>query len=316
MTLQQLKYVIAVVTYGSISEGAKQLFISQPSLSNAIKELEKEMGIEIFHRTPRGITLSSEGSEFLSYARQVVEQADLLEEHYSGDRKIKRICSISTQHYAFAVEAFVKMLSELDMDSYEYTLRETRTGEIIDDIKNLHSEVGVLYINEFNRKVILKLLKENGLVFHPLFRAEPHVFISKSHPLANQKLVTLEQLKDYPFVCFEQGQFNSFYFSEEICSTYSYKKQIHVSDRATLFNLLGGLNGYTISSGVLGGDINSDSITAVPLETDEDMLIGWIENSRTGLSSAARLYIDTLIQVVKSYGFEMVGEKFTQNLQN
>lgn len=308
MTLQQLKYVIAVVTYGSISEGAKQLFISQPSLSNAIKELEKELGIEIFRRTPRGIILSSEGSEFLSYARQVVEQADLLEKHYAGGNKIKRLCSISTQHYAFAVEAFVKMLEGLDNDSYEYTLRETRTGEIIDDLKNLHSEVGVLYINDFNRKVILKLLKENGLVFHPLFRAEPHVFLSKDHPLAGEKQVTLEQLEDYPFVCFEQGQLNSFYFSEEICSTYSYKKQIHVSDRATLFNLLGGLKGYTISSGVLGSDINSGSITAVPLKTDEDMLIGWIENSRTGLSSAARLYIDTLKQVVAGYGFEITEE--------
>ena len=306
MTLQQLKYVIAVVTYGSISEGAKQLFISQPSLSNAIKELEKELGIEIFRRTPRGITLSAEGSEFLSYARQVVEQADLLEEHYSGSSKVKRICSISTQHYAFAVEAFLKMLSELDRDSYEYTLRETRTGEIIDDVRNLHSEVGVLYINDFNRKVILKLLKENGLVFHPLFRAEPHVFLSRSHPLAGEKSVKLEQLEEYPFVCFEQGQLNSFYFSEEICSTYSYKKQIHVSDRATLFNLLEGLNGYTISSGVLGGDINSGSITAVPLVTDEDMLIGWIENTRTGLSAAARRYIDMLEQVVAGYGFEII----------
>ena len=308
MTLQQLRYVIAVVNYGSISEGAKQLFISQPSLSNAIKELEKELGIEIFHRTPRGITLSSEGTEFLSYARQVVEQAELLEERYSGQSRVKRICSISTQHYAFAVEAFVKMLSELSHDSYEYTLRETRTGEIIEDVKNLRSEVGILYINDFNRKVILKLLSESGLIFHPLFRAMPHVFISASHPLAGEKQVTLEQLEDYPFVCFEQGQLNSFYFSEEICSTHSYKKQIHVSDRATLFNLLGGLNGYTISSGVLGGDINSGSIIAVPLVTDETMLIGWCENSRAGLSAAAKRYVDTLEQVVSDMGFTILAE--------
>lgn len=306
MTLQQLKYVITVVNCGSLSEGAKQLYISQPSLSNAIKELEKELGIEIFRRTPRGMTLSSEGSEFLSYARQVVEQADLLEARYSGGKKIKRICSISTQHYAFAVEAFVKMLSEFDRESYEYTLRETRTGEIIDDLKNLNSEVGVIYINDFNRKVILKLLKENNLTFHPLFRAEPHVFISRDHPLAKEKQVTCEQLEDYPFVCFEQGQLNSFYFSEEILSTRIFKKQIHVSDRATLFNLLGGLNGYTISSGVLGSDINSGTITAVPLVTDEDMLIGWIENNRTGLSTAAKLYVDTLRQVIAGYGYKLI----------
>lgn len=308
MTLQQLKYVITIVSCGSLSEAAKQLYISQPSLSNAVKELEKELGIEIFRRTPRGMTLSSEGTEFLSYARQVVEQAELLEAHYSGGKKIKRICSISTQHYAFAVEAFVIMLSELDHESYEYTLRETRTGEIIDDVRDLNSEVGILFINDFNRKVILKLLKENNLVFHPLFRADPHVFISKAHPLAKEKQVTYEQLEDYPFVCFEQGQLNSFYFSEEICSTRTFKKQIHVSDRATLFNLLGGLNGYTISSGVLGSDINSGTITAVPLVTDEDMLLGWIENSRTGLSNAAKRYVDTLKKVIDSYGFILLDE--------
>ncbi|MBQ8107582.1 MAG: LysR family transcriptional regulator, partial [Ruminococcus sp.] len=195
MTLQQLKYVIAVVNYGSISEGAKRLFISQPSLSNAIKELEKELDIEIFNRSPRGITLSNEGSEFLGYARQVVEQAELLEERYSGQRRVKLLCAISTQHYAFAVEAFVKMLSRHNNDSYEYTLRETRTSEIIEDVKTLRSEIGVLYINDFNEKVILKLLGESDLVFHPLFNAKPHIFISTSHPLANREFVTLDMLE-------------------------------------------------------------------------------------------------------------------------
>ena len=301
MTLQQLKYVIAVVNYGSISEGAKRLFISQPSLSNAIKELEKELDIEIFNRSPRGITLSNEGSEFLGYARQVVEQAELLEERYSGQRRVKQLCAISTQHYAFAVEAFVKMLSRHHNDSYEYTLRETRTSEIIEDVKTLRSEIGVLYINDFNEKVILKLLGESDLVFHPLFNAKPHIFISTSHPLANREFVTLDMLENYPFLSFEQGQHNSFYFSEEICATHSCKKQIHVSDRATLFNLLKGLMGYTISSGVLGSDINSDSITAVELRTDEKMLVGWIENSRTKLSKAAKEYVDTLKEVIASY---------------
>lgn len=306
MTLQQLKYVIAVVNYGSISEGAKQLYISQPSLSNAIKELEKEFGIEIFNRTSRGISLSAEGTEFLSYARQVVEQASLLEERYSSGKKMKQLCSVSTQHYAFSVEAFVRMLSKIDNDSYEFTLRETRTGEIIDDVKNIHSEVGVLYINDFNEKVIMRLLKESDLIFHPLFRADPHVFVSKSHPLAGKSSVTLDMLDEYPFVSFEQGQNNSFYFSEEICSTRLHRKQIHVSDRATLFNLLGGLNGYTISSGVLGSDINSSSITAVPLDTDERMLVGWIENSRMSLSAAAREYVETLKSVISDCGFEII----------
>ena len=298
MTLQQLKYVIEVVNCGSISEGAKRLFISQPSLSNAIKELEKELGIDIFNRTSRGITLSADGMEFLGYARQVVEQANLLEERYTSKKQIKRLCSISTQHYAFAVTAFVEMISQIDNDEYEFTLRETRTSEIIEDVKNLRSEVGVLYINDFNKKVILKLLKENQLEFHPLFTAEPHVFVSAFHPLANENSVDFKQLEPYPFLSFEQGQNNSFYFSEEICSTEFHKKQIRVSDRATLFNLLKGLNGYTICSGILSDDLNSGNIVAIPLETDEKMNIGWIGNSKVSLSKMANEYVEILKKVI------------------
>lgn len=308
MTLQQLKYVVAVVNYGSISEGAKQLFISQPSLSNAIHELEKELGIEIFNRSSRGITLSADGIEFLSYARQVVEQANLLEERYLQKKKPKKLFSVSTQHYAFAVNAFSYMIGKIDNDEYDFTIRETRTGEIIDDVKNMRSEIGLLYINDFNEKVISKLLKENKLEFHPLFQAEAHVFISEKHPLATEKSVRLEQLEDYAFLSFEQGQNNSFYFSEEILSTHHYKKQIRVSDRATLFNLLKGINGYTISSGILGEDLSCDRIVAVPLETDEKMLIGWINNSKIRLSSAANEYITQLERIITECGGKIIEE--------
>lgn len=308
MTLQQLKYVVAVVNYGSISEGAKQLFISQPSLSNAIHELEKELGIEIFNRSSRGITLSADGIEFLSYARQVVEQANLLEERYLQKKKPKKLFSVSTQHYAFAVNAFSYMIGKIDNDEYDFTIRETRTGEIIDDVKNMRSEIGLLYINDFNEKVISKLLKENKLEFHPLFQAQAHVFISEKHPLATEKSVRLEQLEDYAFLSFEQGQNNSFYFSEEILSTHHYKKQIRVSDRATLFNLLKGINGYTISSGILGEDLSCDRIVAVPLETDEKMLIGWINNSKIRLSSAANEYITQLERIITECGGKIIEE--------
>ena len=206
MTLQQLRYIVTIVNCGSISDAAKQLFITQPSLSNAVKELEKEMGISIFNRSSKGIALSSQGMEFLSYARQVLEQAELLEQHYTNKKPVKRICSISTQHYAFAVNAFANLVSRQSTDEYEFTLRETRTYEIIDDVKNYRSELGILYINDFNRKVLEKLFKESGLVFHPLFRASPHVFISVSHPLSARKRVTIEDLEDYPFLAFEQGE--------------------------------------------------------------------------------------------------------------
>lgn len=305
MTLQQLKYIITVAGCGSISEAAKQLFISQPSLSNAVKELEKELEIEIFHRTPHGITLSSDGTEFLSYARQVVEQAELLEQRYKHKKKYKQLCSVSTQHYAFAVNAFANSISHLDTDEYEFTLRETRTYEIIEDVRNLRSELGILYINDFNKKVINKILKENHLSFTPLFEAMPHVFISANHPLAHNKIVTLADLEEYPFLAFEQGEHNSFYFSEEILSTVPRKKTIHVSDRATLFNLLIGLNGYTICTGVLNSDLNGDNIIAVALDTDEKMLVGFINDKKIHLSAFALEYIKELKRLIIEYGYEI-----------
>ena len=306
MTLQQLRYIIKIVECGSITEAAKQLFISQPSLSNAVKELESELGIEIFHRTTKGISLSIDGTEFLSYARQVVEQTELLEQRYLGKKPSKQLCSVSTQHYAFAVNAFVNLLLALDVDEYEFTLRETRTYEIIEDVKNLRSELGIIYLSDFNEKVLKKLLKENHLIFNPLFEADPHVFISSLHPLAHKKSVTLEDLDDFPFLAFEQGEYNSFYFSEEILSTAPHKKTIHVSDRATLFNLLIGLNGYTICTGVLNSDLNGDNIISVPLETEEKMLVGWIANEKAHLSAIAAEYITELKRLISEYGYTVL----------
>lgn len=305
MTLQQLKYVIKIVECGSITEAAKQLFITQPSLSTAVKELETELGIEIFYRSSKGISLTIDGTEFLSYARQIIEQTGLMEQRYIGKKPTKQLCSVSTQHYAFAVNAFVDLLLTLDVDEYEFTLRETRTHEIIEDVKNLRSEIGIIYFSDFNEKVLNKLLKENHLVFNHLFEAEPHVFISSKHPLAKSTVVTLEDLDNYPFLAFEQGEYNSFYFSEEILSTVPHKKTIHVSDRATLFNLLIGLNGYTICTGVLSSDLNGDNIISVPLVTDEKMRVGWIANEKSHLSSMALDYISNLKRLISEYGYNI-----------
>lgn len=299
MTLQQLKYVIEIVNCGSISEAAKKLYISQPSLSNALKELEKEMNIEIFTRTSKGISLTLDGSEFLSYARQIMEQTQLLENRYKKGAVARNLCSVSTQHYSFAVDAFSSFIKNIGKSEYDFTLRETRTHEIIDDVKNFRSEIGILYVNDFNEKVILKLIAENGLEFKPLFTADAHVFISHKHPLANKKYIKVDELENYPFLCFEQGENNSFFFSEEILSILPRKKVIHVSDRATLFNLVIGLNGYTICSGILNNDFNGDSIIPVPLKAEEKMNIGYIVNPKAKLSSFAKMYIDELEKSIK-----------------
>lgn len=301
MTLQQLKYIIEIVHFGSISEAAKRLFITQPTLSNAVKELESELGIEIFNRSNKGISLSNEGAEFLGYARQVVEQAELLEKHYKNLKPASRHFSVSTQHYAFAVNAFVDMIKEYGQEEYEFTLRETRTYEIIEDVRNLRSEVGILYLNEFNEKVINKLLKENHLVFHQLFEASPHIFISKKNPLVQKDSVTLKDIEDYPCLTFEQGAYNSFYFSEEILSTVYHKKNIRVSDRATLFNFLIGLNGYTISTGILSEELNGSDIISIPLVVDEKILVGWISHKDISLSNLGESYVKALEEYVNAY---------------
>jgi DNA-binding transcriptional LysR family regulator len=308
MTLQQLKYIIKIVEYGSITEAAKRLFITQPSLSSAVKELETELGIEIFSRSAKGTALTVDGAEFLSYARQVVEQAELLEQRYTGKKPFRQLCAISTQHYAFSVNAFVELVQESNADEYEFTLRETRTYDIIQDVKNMRSEIGILYLSRFNEKVITKLLKENRLEFHSLFEASPHVFVSWSNPLSSKESVTLKDLEEYPCLAFEQGEFNSFYFSEEILSTVYHRKSIHVSDRATLFNLLIGLNGYTICTGVLSSDLNGVDIVSVPLaaSSDERMKVGWIVNSKAALSSAAERYIGHLKKLIRQYGFTVL----------
>ncbi|MEK3884512.1 LysR family transcriptional regulator [Paenibacillus sp. PL2-23] len=294
MTLQQLKYIIEVANRGSINEAAKRLFISQPSLSNAIKDLEDELHISIFERTNKGITLSKEGVEFLSYARQVVEQAELLESRYLNVKPSKQHFSVSTQHYAFAVNAFVKLVKQYGYEEYELALRETKTYEIIEDVRTMRSEIGILYLNEFNEKVINKLLKAGNLQFTSLFTAKPHVFISVHNPLARQSMITIEELQDYPCLSFDQGEYNSFHFSEEILSTLTHKKSIRVNDRATLFNLLIGLNGYTISTGVLSRDLNGNDIIPVPLDIQESIHVGWISHRNLSLSLLGTAYIDAL----------------------
>ncbi len=301
MTLLQLKYIVTVAEKGTISEAAKELFISQPSLTNAIKELEKEMNICLFNRTNKGVVISNEGEEFLSYARQILQQTHLLEERYLNVSKQSPIFQVSTQHYSFAVNAFVDVIKEFDSYQYDFTLRETQTHEIIDDVSQLKSEIGILYTSSLNENIIMKLLHKNDLIFEELFVAKPHVFLSQTHPLSNRTVLRIEDLEPFPYLSFEQGMYNSFYFSEEILSTIDRKKNIKVRDRATLFNLAIGLDGYTISSGMIHHELNSQNIIAIPLEYNEHMRIGTIRKKGFQLSRYAHSYVEKLNYYVNNH---------------
>ena len=299
MRIQQLHYIVKIVETGSMNEAAKQLFITQPSLSNAVRDLEREMGIKIFIRNPKGITLTKDGVEFLSYARQILEQTALLEERYKSKDTNRELFSVSSQHYAFVVNAFVSLLKGADMSRYELFLRETRTYEIIDDVKNFSSEIGVLFLNSYNRDVLTKMFDDNRLTYTSLFQAHPHIFVSQDNPLANRDIVTMKDLEDFPYLSYDQGIHNSFYFSEEIFSQIPHKKSIVVSDRATLFNLLIGLDGYTIATGILNSNLNGDNIVSIPLDVEDMIDIVYIRHEKANLSKMGERFIDYLLKEVQ-----------------
>lgn len=296
MKLQQLRYVVKVAECGSITEASRRLFVSQPSITASIRDLENEMGVHIFERTNKGVIVSEEGETFLGYARQVLDQADLLEGKYKGTSEQVPHFSVSCQHYSFAVNAFVDVIREFDAARYDFTLREEQTHEIIEDVAHMKSELGILYLSEHNREVIERMLAANELVFEGLFCATPHVFVCADHPLADHASVTLEDLEDYPFLSYEQGNYNSFYYSEELTSTFERRKNIRVRDRATLFNLAMGLNGYTVCSGVISHELNGPGIISIPLDVDEYMEIGIITRKNTTLTRYGQAYIDAIRQ--------------------
>ena len=293
MTLQQLKYALTIADCGSMNEAAKQLFISQPSLSETMKELETEIGLDIFLRSNRGIVITPEGEEFLGYARQVTEQFGLLQSKYI-DKKVKEKFSVSTQHYTFAVKAFVETVKQIGMEQYEFAVHETTTISVIENVKNFRSEIGVLYENDFNEKVLNKMFKENGLEFVELFSCDTFVYLWSGHPLAKQDVIAMEELDEYPCLSFDQGRNNSLYLAEEMKSTYEYKRLIKANDRAALLNLMIGLNAYTLCSGIVCEDLNGDDYKAVPLKETEKMRIGYIKRKGAKVSHIGELYIEEL----------------------
>ena len=296
MTLQQLKYAIAVADTRNITEASRRVFISQPSLTAAIRELEEEMGITIFSRSNKGVTVTNEGDDFLSYARQVLEQAALLEDRFKSNAGGNTIFSVSCQHYSFAVNAFVDVIRKFGGNEYDFTLRETQTHEIIEDVAHLKSEIGVLYMSSRNKNVITKLIKKNNLQFEPLFTTPLHIFISTKNPLAKKKKIKLTDLTPYPYLTYEQGDFNSFYYAEEPLTQIDFDcpKNIKVRDRASLFNLLIGLNGYTICSGIISHELNGPEIIARPLALSDSMTVGILTRKGMVLSRYAEAYIEAV----------------------
>ena len=299
MTVQQLKYALAVAEQGSLNKAAETLYVSQPSLTASIRELENELGITIFHRSGRGVTLTNDGTEFIPYARDAVGQYDRLLEKYGMGGKVKKKFGISTQHYSFAVKSFVEMVKQFGTEEYEFAIRETQTREVIDDVSTGRSEIGVLYLSDFNRKALEKIFKANDLEFRHLINCGAFVYLWKGHPLASNKSITFEELAPYPCLSFEQGASASFYYAEEILSENDYARTIKANDRATMLNLMVGLLGYTLCSGIICEELNGSDFAAVPFDNgdgaaDGVMEIGYIVKKNTIRSQVAELYIEEM----------------------
>lgn len=296
MTLQQLKYAVCIAKHKSINQAAAELYMTQPSLSSAVKELEDELDFKLFLRTNRGIIITAEGEDFLVYARHVLDQYNLLEEKFIEKRKPKQKFSVSMQHYTFAVWAFIEMAKQFGMDDYEFAVHETKTMEIIENVKNQKSEIGILYLNEFNEHALQKIFHDNSVEFTELFSCGIYVYLWNKHPLAKEKTISFDDLKPYPCLSFEQGENNSFYLAEEVFSTYEYKQIIKADDRATMLNLMKGLNGYTLCSGIICEDLNGEEYRAIPLDAKDTMRIGYIKRKQIPLSQIGEKYIEELLR--------------------
>lgn len=295
MTIQQIRYAITVAECNSMNKAAEKLFVSQPSLSSAIKELEEELDMEIFVRSSRGVIVADTGSEFLSYARQLLEQYEYIQERFVEKEAGKKKFSVSMQHYSFAVKAFVEVVKQFDTGEYEFAVYETKTYEVIENVKNCISELGVLFRSKFNERILNRYFQDNNLEFAELFDCNIYVYLWNGHPLADKSIITMEELQDYPCLAFEQGKNNSLYLSEEMFTDFPYKRTIKANDRATMLNLMVGLNGFTLCSGIISEELNGDDYKAVPLDTDETMTIGYVKIKGMRLSTIGEKYIEELL---------------------
>ncbi|MCD8084031.1 MAG: LysR family transcriptional regulator [Clostridiales bacterium] len=306
MTLQQLHYVITISETGSLNKAAELLYVSQPSLTSAVRELEKETGILIFYRSGRGVTLTNDGAEFLTYARQVYHQYEILRDKYGTGGNLRKKFGVSTQHYSFAVKSFVEMVKQFHTSEYEFAIRECKTRDVISDVSTLKSEIGILYLSDFNRKVLTKLFHSSEVEFHHLIDCHAYVYLWKGHPLASHPSIRYDELAEYPCLSFEQGDNSSFYFAEEILSTKEYSQTIKACDRATMLNLMVGLNGYTLCSGIICEELNGSDYAAIPLESEETdsgdvMEIGYITRANVMLSRMGEIYIEEIKKYLSRY---------------
>ncbi|MCR5775321.1 MAG: LysR family transcriptional regulator [Lachnospiraceae bacterium] len=297
MNITQIKYVLEVSNSSSIREAATRLFVSQPALSASIKELEEELGILLFERTNKGIRLTDEGREFVTYAKKVAGQYEILEDRYLSKDSDKERFSVSSQHYNFAIKAFTALIKKFDPEKYVFSFHETKTRDVLEDVRTLKSEVGIISFSGANEGVIKKLIKEYGLEFTPLMSRETYIYVWRDHEFAGRKEISIDELSDYPCIAFDQSDNSNFYLTEEAMADYDFVKLIKSDDRATTMELIAELHGYAIGSGMLAGDkAILKGMVSIKLKEEDPLIIGYIVRAGSSLSGYGKEYVDELLK--------------------
>ena len=297
MNVSQLKYVLEVASSSSMREAATKLFISQPALSTSIKELEAEIGILIFERTNKGISITDAGREFITYAQKVIGQYEILEERYLSKDSDKERFSVSTQHYNFPIRAFTEVIKKNYPDKYIFSIHETKTKDILEDVKNMKSEVGIISFSRSNEDLIKKLIKEYSLEFTPLMVRETYAYVWKDHKFAGRDEISIEELSGYPCVSFDQSNDSNFYLTEEAMADYDFDKMIKSDDRATTMELIAELHGYSIGTGLLTGeDVILDGFRSIKLKEEDPLTIGYIVRKGSTMSAYGKAYVEELMK--------------------
>ncbi len=300
MTLTQLRYVAEVAKTKSINATAHALYISQPSLSAHIKDLEQELGIVIFNRTNRGITLTKDGETFIRYVNNILQQYHIMEQKYLKNEKLKDYFSVTMHHSTFSSKIFTKLMNEFGFEDYEYSVFETKTGEVINHVSSAKSDLGILYISSFNQDYYERIFKEKGLEYVVMGEFPVYAYVREQHPLARQDTVELSDLENYPCLIFDQDENSSYYFYEEIISTYEYKNIIRTSDRATTMELLRGLDAYSVGTGTINDQKTIDGITALKVNTDEIIHVVYLRRKDSCLSQIATRFVEIFTEFVKN----------------
>ena len=297
MNINQLKYVIEVAASSSMREAATKLFVTQPALSESIRELEDELGILIFERTNKRISVTEAGREFLNYAKSAVGQYEILEERYLSRDSGKEHFSVSTQHYTFSIRAFTEMIKKAQPERFVFSIHETRTRDVLEDVRNLRSEVGIVSFSGTNEAVLKKLFRDYQLEFTPLMTRDTYVYVWKGHELAGRKEISIEEMRGYPCVSFDQSDDSSFYLTEEAMADYDFDKMIKSDDRATSMEIIAELGGYAIGSGMLSDEqVILQGLTAIKLKEEDPLVIGYITRKGHALSTYGERYLEELLK--------------------